>query len=67
MSRTADEEQFFNEKVLPFMKECQAAGWAVTVFTPTELGEARVHRVEEAMIARGWDSIEFQNERAIPA
>ena len=67
MSRIADEEKFFNERVQPFMTECKAAGWAIVLFTPTELGKAKAHRVESAMIGRGWDSIEFQNDRAIPS
>lgn len=37
--------------------ELRAAGFAVCVFNPDELGETDPDTVEDMMCARGWDTI----------
>ena len=46
----------------PTLEALRSAGFAVTVFTPEELGDADQETVEDSMVERGWFTINQENE-----
>lgn len=45
------------KEIKEFMEKLNAAGYAVAVFTPAEIGDASIEEVEDRMIMAGWDAI----------
>ena len=46
---------------LKVLREMYAEGWAVAVFTPSELDGVPQEKVQDSMIEAGWDCIERLN------
>lgn len=49
-------------EIVAFMQKYRDLGYAVVVFTPEELRGVNPEQVEEAMIAKGNDIIDFNAE-----
>lgn len=49
----------FTPEELAALKLLRENGFAVTAFTPEELGDALPERIEESMTTAGWDAIEL--------
>jgi hypothetical protein len=43
------------------IKKLRDLGYAISIFTPGEVGELHADRLEELMTKRGWDYINFEN------
>lgn len=55
INRVTDEEQAALEPL-------RSRGFAVTVFTPSEIGNANPKAVENSMVERGWQTINMEGE-----
>jgi hypothetical protein len=51
-----------NEKQLEVIRELKNEGYAVAIFTPAELEDVEPMDVEDAMISKGWDTIDSLRE-----
>jgi len=55
MNRITDEE-------LAAIESLRSRGFAVTVFAPSEIGNANPKAVENSMVERGWQTIDMEGE-----
>ena len=50
-----------SEQEIACLRALRARGFAVAVFTPSEIGESDPESVEDSMIEAGWRRIEYTN------
>lgn len=50
-----------NAEQAAVIESLRAEGFAVTVFTPDELGDADPDQVQDKMTERGWQAIDWLN------
>lgn len=55
INRVTDEE-------LAAIESLRSRGFAVTVFAPSEIGNANPKAVENSMVERGWQTINMEGE-----
>jgi hypothetical protein len=46
------------------IKKLRDLGYAITIFTPGEVGELSADRLESVMVDRGWDFISSESEES---
>jgi hypothetical protein len=43
------------------IRKLRDLGYAISIFTPDEVGEASTDKLEDLMVDRGWDFINSEN------
>lgn len=46
------------------IRKLRALGYAISIFTPGEVGEADTDKLEVLMVARGWDFLNSEDGEA---
>lgn len=46
------------DEQIKMIRDLRNQGYAISIFTPEELGNAPSEAVEDAMVSNGWDAIE---------
>ena len=58
---TTNDPETLSEQDLTCLRDLRKRGFAVAVFTPSEIGESDPESVEDSMIEAGWRRIEYAN------